>query len=211
MKLSLAAAALALLVCSSHAFAPITRQAVGSRMEAMKLYSLTEDTTGSQQGKALQKEIAERNSKVEDEEKYGVLDGANMEGAFATDDGDSSPVTVTDSSSLEAKMEQLVKPRAYPLFLAEKAAEVVESAISSVIPKFDLDSDTAPKTKERVLVLGTGWGSTSFLKEIDTDLYDVTVISPRNYFLFTPMLAGCSVGTVEYRSITEPIREVCTI
>jgi len=36
----------------------------------------------------------------------------------------------------------------------------------------------------------------------------VTVISPRNYFLFTPMLAGASVGTVEYRSITEPIREI---
>jgi len=34
------------------------------------------------------------------------------------------------------------------------------------------------------------------------------VISPRNHFVFTPMLAGASVGTVEYRSITEPIREV---
>jgi NADH dehydrogenase FAD-containing subunit len=46
------------------------------------------------------------------------------------------------------------------------------------------------------------------LKDIDTSMYDVTVVSPRNYFLFTPMLAGSSVGTVEFRSITEPIREV---
>ncbi|CAB9521114.1 Internal alternative NAD(P)H-ubiquinone oxidoreductase A1, mitochondrial [Seminavis robusta] len=62
--------------------------------------------------------------------------------------------------------------------------------------------------REKIVVLGTGWGAVSFLKGIDTSLYDVTVISPRNYFLFTPMLAGASVGTVEYRSITEPVREI---
>ena len=62
--------------------------------------------------------------------------------------------------------------------------------------------------KERIIVLGTGWGAASFLKSIDCNKYDVTVISPRNYFVFTPMLAGASVGTVEFRSITEPVREV---
>lgn len=46
--------------------------------------------------------------------------------------------------------------------------------------------------KEHLIVLGTGWGAASFLKNIDTDKYDVTVISPRNYFVFTPMLAGAS-------------------
>ena len=39
-------------------------------------------------------------------------------------------------------------------------------------------------------------------------MYDVTVVSPRNHFLFTPMLAASAVGTVEFRSITEPIRNV---
>ena len=58
------------------------------------------------------------------------------------------------------------------------------------------------------MVLGTGWGAAAFLKNIDTDKYDVTVISPRNYFVFTPMLAGASVGSVDFKSITEPIREV---
>ena len=28
------------------------------------------------------------------------------------------------------------------------------------------------------------------LKELDTALYDVVVVSPRNYFLFTPLLPG---------------------
>lgn len=35
--------------------------------------------------------------------------------------------------------------------------------------------------------------------------FDVTVISPRNHFLFTPLLASASVGTLEFRDITEPL------
>ena len=34
---------------------------------------------------------------------------------------------------------------------------------------------------------------------IDTDMYDVVVVSPRNYFVFTPMLPSTAVGTVEFR------------
>ena len=36
----------------------------------------------------------------------------------------------------------------------------------------------------------------------------MTVVSPRNFFLMTPMLAGSTVGTVEQRSIVEPIRSM---
>jgi NADH dehydrogenase FAD-containing subunit len=64
------------------------------------------------------------------------------------------------------------------------------------------------RKREKIVVLGTGWGSHSFLKTIDGTQYDITVISPRNYFLFTPMLAASAVGTVEFRSICEPIRNV---
>lgn len=63
-------------------------------------------------------------------------------------------------------------------------------------------------TKEKIVILGTGWGAHAFLKTIDATKYDVTVISPRNYFMFTPMLAASAVGTVELRSICEPIRNV---
>ncbi|KAG0469854.1 hypothetical protein HPP92_016554 [Vanilla planifolia] len=63
-------------------------------------------------------------------------------------------------------------------------------------------------TKKKVLVLGTGWGGTSFLRNIDTSLYDVQVISPRNYFAFTPLLPSVTCGTVEARSIVEPIRNI---
>lgn len=53
--------------------------------------------------------------------------------------------------------------------------------------------------RKKLVILGTGWGGYSLLRNIDKKLFDVVVISPRNYFLFTPMLASTTVGTVEFR------------
>ncbi|CAL9048767.1 unnamed protein product [Musa banksii] len=64
--------------------------------------------------------------------------------------------------------------------------------------------------KKKVVVLGTGWAGTTFVKNIDSSLYDVQVISPRNYFAFTPLLPSVTCGTVEPRSIVEPIRKIIT-
>lgn len=60
--------------------------------------------------------------------------------------------------------------------------------------------------KKTIVILGSGWASTSLLKSIDTELYNVVVVSPRNYFLFTPLLPSCTVGTIDIRSLVEPIR-----
>ncbi|GAA5921367.1 hypothetical protein JCM3775_003010 [Rhodotorula graminis] len=61
-------------------------------------------------------------------------------------------------------------------------------------------------TLPTVVVLGNGWASTAFLKELDNQGYNVVVISPRNYFLFTPLLPSVTVGTLAARSILEPTR-----
>lgn len=61
-------------------------------------------------------------------------------------------------------------------------------------------------SKPHLVILGTGFGGFSLLQNIGADFYDVTVISPRNHFLFTPLLPSTTVGTVEFRSIIEPIR-----
>ncbi|KAI7879057.1 FAD/NAD(P)-binding domain-containing protein [Lichtheimia hyalospora FSU 10163] len=61
-------------------------------------------------------------------------------------------------------------------------------------------------SKKTIVVLGSGWASTSFLKAIDTTHYNVVVVSPRNYFLFTPLLPSCTVGTIDVRSLVEPVR-----
>ncbi|KAK9267642.1 hypothetical protein L1049_010073 [Liquidambar formosana] len=69
-------------------------------------------------------------------------------------------------------------------------------------------SSEADNKKKRVVVLGTGWAGTSFLKGLKNSSYDVQVVSPRNYFAFTPLLPSVTCGTVEPRSIVEPIRNI---
>ncbi|XP_019431453.1 PREDICTED: external alternative NAD(P)H-ubiquinone oxidoreductase B2, mitochondrial-like [Lupinus angustifolius] len=62
--------------------------------------------------------------------------------------------------------------------------------------------------KKKVVVLGTGWAGTSFLKNLNNPKYDVHVVSPRNYFTFTPLLPSVTCGTIEARSIVEPVRNI---
>lgn len=69
-------------------------------------------------------------------------------------------------------------------------------------------ADDNPIPKKKVVVLGTGWAGTTFLRNLDSSQYDVQVISPRNYFAFTPLLPSVTCGTVEPRSIVEPIRRI---
>lgn len=136
---------------------------------------------------------------------------------------------LTHNPELEARLRKLTTTRNYSLFVAEKAAKylvddlvnapkrhgrkengvtLTTTPVSTMTAEPWSTSSSSTKTKERLVILGAGWGSAAFLRGIDTDRYDVTCISPRNYFLFTPMLAGASVGTVDVRSITQPIRKV---
>lgn len=62
--------------------------------------------------------------------------------------------------------------------------------------------------RKKLVVLGTGWGAISMLKHLDTSLYNVTVVSPRNYFLFTPLLPSVPTGTIDAKSIVDPVRNI---
>lgn len=55
--------------------------------------------------------------------------------------------------------------------------------------------------KPKVVIIGAGWGGFNFGKYINKDEFDVTLISPRNHFLFTPLLPSTTVGTLEYKCI----------
>lgn len=46
------------------------------------------------------------------------------------------------------------------------------------------------------------------MKGIDTTIYDVVCVSPRNHMVFTPLLASTCVGTLEFRSVAEPIGRI---
>lgn len=81
------------------------------------------------------------------------------------------------------------------------------------IVEYHIDDDDTPqmrsqKHKPKLVILGTGWGSVALLKQLDVGEYHVTVVSPENHFLFTPMLPSATVGTLELRSLVEPIRQI---
>ena len=62
--------------------------------------------------------------------------------------------------------------------------------------------------RKKVVILGSGWGAMSAMSHLNPGQFDITVVSPRNYFLFSPILPSVTVGTVESRSIVEPVRKL---
>ncbi|RDW80702.1 NADH-ubiquinone oxidoreductase-like protein [Coleophoma crateriformis] len=81
------------------------------------------------------------------------------------------------------------------------------------IAEVQLDDDDSEdmqrqKEKPKLVVLGGGWGSVALLKTLNPEDYHITLVSPTNYFLFTPMLPSATVGTLEFRSLVEPIRRI---
>ncbi|HYG60950.1 MAG TPA: FAD-dependent oxidoreductase [Thermoanaerobaculia bacterium] len=60
--------------------------------------------------------------------------------------------------------------------------------------------------RPRLLVLGCGFGGYSLLTRLRYNRWQTTLLTPRNYFLFTPLLPSAVSGSVEFRSILEPAR-----
>ena len=58
------------------------------------------------------------------------------------------------------------------------------------------------------MVIGAGWAGFRLANDLDKKKFDVHVVSPRNHFLFTPLLPSASVGTLEFRAIQEPVRTI---
>eukprot|EP00747_Dinoflagellata_sp_TGD_P111348 gnl/TRDRNA2_/TRDRNA2_171205_c0_seq5.p1 gnl/TRDRNA2_/TRDRNA2_171205_c0~~gnl/TRDRNA2_/TRDRNA2_171205_c0_seq5.p1 ORF type:complete len:512 (+),score=94.90 gnl/TRDRNA2_/TRDRNA2_171205_c0_seq5:87-1622(+) len=61
--------------------------------------------------------------------------------------------------------------------------------------------------KKKVVVLGSGWGAMSFVQKLDPNQVDVTVVSPRPFFFYTPLLVGSTTGVVSPGAIIEPLRD----
>ena len=55
--------------------------------------------------------------------------------------------------------------------------------------------------KTRIVVLGTGWGALAAIQTLDPEACELTVVSPRPFFFYTPLLAGMATGNVSYSSI----------
>ena len=59
----------------------------------------------------------------------------------------------------------------------------------------------------RLVIAGAGWGAFAVAKHaVASGLFDVTIVAPRNHMVFTPLLPSAAVGTIDFRSISEPVK-----
>lgn len=63
------------------------------------------------------------------------------------------------------------------------------------------------KNRERVIILGSGWGGYGFSRKLSPDSFAPVVISPRSYFVFTPLLTDAASGSLDFSNIVEPVRD----
>ncbi|KAI9932056.1 hypothetical protein ASPWEDRAFT_27668 [Aspergillus wentii DTO 134E9] len=67
-----------------------------------------------------------------------------------------------------------------------------------------------PSSKERVIILGSGWGGYTLSRKLSSKSFLPTVISPRSYFVFTPLLTDAAGGSLDFSNIVEPVRDYNT-
>ena len=70
---------------------------------------------------------------------------------------------------------------------------------------FHLTPDRLSLDNGKVIILGTGWGGFNAALNVRKDV-PISVVSPSNHFVFTPLLPSTAVGTLEFRCIQEPVR-----
>lgn len=80
-----------------------------------------------------------------------------------------------------------------------KNLPIISHQIDHVAAAAAATAEEPSTRKPRLVIIGSGWGAVSVLKNLEKDKYDVTVVSENNYFLFTPLLPSGTVGTLELR------------
>ncbi|KAF8882357.1 hypothetical protein CPB85DRAFT_1378267 [Mucidula mucida] len=63
-------------------------------------------------------------------------------------------------------------------------------------------------SRPRLVIVGGGWGAMGVLQTLYPGDYHVTIVSTETFTTFTPLLPSAAVGTVQVRSLIEPIRKV---
>lgn len=86
---------------------------------------------------------------------------------------------------------ELTKERPYIQFLTEKAVTVLDDTFLGLKEQLTapdpsdfrrrLKEGKEQGTRQRIVVLGTGWGAHAFLNSIDAVKHEVVVVSPRTF------------------------------
>jgi NADH dehydrogenase FAD-containing subunit len=61
---------------------------------------------------------------------------------------------------------------------------------------------------EKIVVLGSGWAGFKILQSFKHPSHELICVSVNNHFLFTPLLTTTTVGTLEFRGISEPTMSI---
>ena len=86
------------------------------------------------------------------------------------------------------------------------APATIKPIIADIMPPQQAPVSTG---RPRLVVLGSGWAGARLTRDIDCkSAYDLTVISPRNHMVFTPLLAATTVGTINVQSVIEHLRHL---
>lgn len=124
-----------------------------------------------------------------------------------------APANIPGSVNRPAKKELPPRPPTPPApnlleVLGERTLDTVDDVYLHYSRYFRaaIPESPTPTGKPRIVILGSGWAAHSFVKVINADQYEVTVVSPRNFYFFTPLLAATAVGTIEFRSVVDPMR-----
>ncbi|CAJ2678449.1 unnamed protein product [Trifolium pratense] len=124
-------------------------------------------------------------------------------------DGNFSYISrIKEQSYMNISMRGIAGTPSYQFPNTQRVIDESESELEEDPTRYAGLEATKPGEKPRVVVLGTGWAACRFLKGIDTKIYDVVCISPRNHMVFTPLLASTCVGTLEFRSVAEPVGRI---
>ncbi|KAK7422368.1 hypothetical protein QQX98_001647 [Neonectria punicea] len=80
--------------------------------------------------------------------------------------------------------------------------------LASTVAKAAVNDSTTKDSKERIVVLGSGWAGYALARTLSPSKSSRILISPRSHFVFTPLLASTAVGTLEFRAVIEPVRRL---
>ncbi|CCW63333.1 unnamed protein product [Phytomonas sp. EM1] len=67
---------------------------------------------------------------------------------------------------------------------------------------------TTLSLRPNVVIVGTGWAGCYAAHRLKPSICNIQVLSTRNHMVFTPLLAHTTTGTLEFRSVCEPIMNI---
>jgi NADH dehydrogenase len=96
-----------------------------------------------------------------------------------------------------------------PLALNPKLGGPNNLPIAEVCLDDEVDEDRIKlANKPRLVIVGGGWGAIGILRTLNPGDYHVTLVAPETFSTFTPLLPSAAVGTVQVRSLVEPLRKI---